>query len=369
MWGGGVLSRVAGLNAQANSACRSSLGSGAPGSFLLRAMVTVTRASATDRRETGARLRPLGLGVGAGVGVPADHLVFGDLGLGQAGAGVEGPPVADRVLQPGQEPVGKRAGLERPAVLTPVDRPPDPVARCAAAADLLDVPEPDVVAVHLLSAPTSVACPVLPGGAATRSARCAGPAPRRPAAAPPAARLPAGASGRKPPGTPAARRSPHRSSAAGHPRYRALRPGWRRAGRERLAFAAAARPWVRDDGRSAPPAASSPAPARPATADGSPELRGNGKGRRAAPAGARGLAGALILPEGKAGRTRRGIPDGGRRHTPAGRWPADRAGLPPGTAGINPHLSPPGQVRPAPGRDGLDTRPRATGRYGPVPIP
>ena len=51
----GRLSRVAGLNAQANSACRSTLRSGAPGSLAVRAMVTVTRASATDRRETGAR--------------------------------------------------------------------------------------------------------------------------------------------------------------------------------------------------------------------------------------------------------------------------------------------------------------------------
>jgi hypothetical protein len=46
-------------NAQANSACRSTLGSGAPGSFLLRPIVTVTRASATDRRETGARFAHL----------------------------------------------------------------------------------------------------------------------------------------------------------------------------------------------------------------------------------------------------------------------------------------------------------------------
>ena len=59
MWGGGVMSRVAGLNAQANSACRSTFGSGAPGSFAVRAMVTVTRASATDRRETGARFAHL----------------------------------------------------------------------------------------------------------------------------------------------------------------------------------------------------------------------------------------------------------------------------------------------------------------------
>jgi translation initiation factor IF-2 len=214
------------------------------------------------------------------MGVPGDHLVFGDLDFGQAGAGVEGPPVADRVLQPGQEPVGQLAGLERLAVLTAVDRPPDPEPCPGAAAELLDVPEPDVVAVHLLSAPACLACPVLPGGAATPSARCAGPAPRRPAAAP-AARLPAGASGRTPPATPATRRSPHQSSAADHPRYRVLRPGWRRAGRERLAFPGPARPWARDDGRSAPPAASSPAPARTATADGG---RGSGEtGKKAGP--------------------------------------------------------------------------------------
>ena len=59
MCGGGVMSRVAGLNAQPNSACRSTFASGAPGSFVLRAMVTVTRASATDRRETGARFAHL----------------------------------------------------------------------------------------------------------------------------------------------------------------------------------------------------------------------------------------------------------------------------------------------------------------------
>ena len=56
MWGGGVMPRVAGLNTQENSACRSTLGSGAPGSFSLSAIVTVTRASATERRE-GAQVR------------------------------------------------------------------------------------------------------------------------------------------------------------------------------------------------------------------------------------------------------------------------------------------------------------------------
>ena len=52
---GGTCSRVAGLNAQANSACRSTLPSGAPFSLAVSATVTVTRDSATERRETGAR--------------------------------------------------------------------------------------------------------------------------------------------------------------------------------------------------------------------------------------------------------------------------------------------------------------------------
>jgi hypothetical protein len=45
--------------------------------------------------------------------------------------------------------------------------------------------------------------------------------------------------------------------------------------------------------------------------------------------------------------------------------PAGRAGLPPGTAGIQPPLRPPRQVA----RDGggLDTRSGATGQYGPAP--
>jgi len=74
--------------------------------------------------------------------VPGDHLLFGDLDVGQAGARVERPPVSDRVLQLGEEPVSQRAGLERPAVLTPVDRPPDPEPEpCpGAVAELLDVP-------------------------------------------------------------------------------------------------------------------------------------------------------------------------------------------------------------------------------------
>ena len=125
---------------------------------------------AGDRGE----VRPFDLGVGAGVGVPGDHFVFDGLGVGQAGAGAEGPPVADRVLQFREEPVGQRAGLERLAVLAPVDRPPDPEPGGGAVAEPLDVPEPDVVTVHRLLSPVPLACP-LPGGAATRSARCAGP--------------------------------------------------------------------------------------------------------------------------------------------------------------------------------------------------
>jgi hypothetical protein len=61
------------------------------------------------------------------MGVPGDYLPLGGLGTGQAGARVEGPPVADRVLQAVEEPVGEGAGLERLAVLAPVDRPADPV--------------------------------------------------------------------------------------------------------------------------------------------------------------------------------------------------------------------------------------------------
>ena len=132
MWGGGVMSRVAGLNAQANSACRSTFGSGAPGSFAAEGDGDGDQGLGDRPAGDRGEVRPFGLGVGAGVGVPGDRLVFGDLGLGQAGAGVEGPPVADRVLQLGEEPVGQRAGLERLAVLTAVDRPPHPVAapRC-----------------------------------------------------------------------------------------------------------------------------------------------------------------------------------------------------------------------------------------------
>jgi hypothetical protein len=129
-------------------------------------MVTVTSASATERRETGAQTRPLGLGVGAGVLIPGDDLLAGGLGGGQAGAGAERPAVAGGVLEVVEEPVGEGLVLERLAVLLAVDGPPDPVASAAGVVgDLLGVPEPDVVTVHLLSSPVRLALP--PGGAAT----------------------------------------------------------------------------------------------------------------------------------------------------------------------------------------------------------
>ena len=169
------------------------------------------------------------------------------------------------------------------------------------------------------------------------------------------------------------------------------------AGRERLAFPGAARPWVRHDARSAPPAASSPAPARPARAGRGPgrPARGPGErgpalgpgGRGPAPqtrcaagrcqAGGPALPERPTLPEGKAVRGGRGVvPGGDRRHALAGAGggggrpgcrPAGRAGLPPGTAGIQPPLRPPRQADRR--GTGLDTRPRATRRYGPVPDP
>ena len=91
--------------------------------------------------------------------VPGDHLPVGRLGGGQAGAGAEGPPVADGVLEAVEEPVGEGLVPERLAVLAAVDGPPDPVpAAAAVVADLLDVPEPDVVTVHLLLSPVRLAC-------------------------------------------------------------------------------------------------------------------------------------------------------------------------------------------------------------------
>ena len=108
MWGGGLVSRVAGLNAQPNSACRSTFGSGAPGSLAGEGDGDGDQGLGDRPAGDRGQVRPLGLGVGAGVGVPGDHLLFGGLGFGQAGAGVEGPPVADRVLQVGR-------GTRRPA--------------------------------------------------------------------------------------------------------------------------------------------------------------------------------------------------------------------------------------------------------------
>jgi hypothetical protein len=102
-----------------------------------------------------------------------------------------------------------------------------------------------------------------------------------------------------------------------------------------------------------------------------------GKAPRSQWAAGRGLAGGPALPEGKAGRAGCGVVPGGdlvRAVAVAGGggsrpWcrPAGRAGLPPGTAGIQPPLRLPRQVRPARHGGGLDTRPAATHRSGPVP--
>jgi len=101
--------------------------------------------------------------------VPGDDLAVGRLGGWEAGAGAEGPAVAGGVLEVVEEPVGEGLVLERLAVLLPVDGPPDPVPPAAGVVgDLLRVPEPDVVTVHLLVAPVRLACLLLPGGAATR---------------------------------------------------------------------------------------------------------------------------------------------------------------------------------------------------------
>ena len=52
---GAVRFRMPGLNAHANSARRSTAGSGAPRRLETRATVTVASASAAERREVGAR--------------------------------------------------------------------------------------------------------------------------------------------------------------------------------------------------------------------------------------------------------------------------------------------------------------------------
>jgi len=168
--------------------------------------------------------------------------------------------------------------------------------------------------------------------------------------------------------------------SSGSPGLRVRRPGWRGAGRERLAFPGAARPWGRDDGRSARPAASSPAPASPAAGRGPGRpARGTGKRGKAPPASwtAERCGTRPPLPEGKAGRGGRGVVPGGdlvRARAVAGGGgsrpgcrPAGRAGLPPGTAGIHPRLHPFRQVRPARAGGGPGTRPAATGQCGPAP--
>ena len=153
--------------------------------------------------------------------------------------------------------------------------------------------------------------------------------------------------------------------------------GWRSRGRPVRGSATTDAP-LRPPRQVRPPAgiaAAGRGPGRPARATGK-----RGKAPRAAlRGGAACAAGGPALPEGKAGRGGRGVVPGGdpvRAVAVAGGGggrpgcrPAGRAGLPPGTAGIQPPLRPPRQVRPARCRGGLDTRPRATRRCGPAPGP
>jgi len=138
-------------------------------------------------------------------------------------------------------------------------------------------------------------------------------------------------------------------------------------------FPGVARPWIRDDARSPSPARSSPAPPQAAWPGQPPRGAGDTgqAGARAGigdgPAAGRGMAGGPALPEGKVGRSGRGVPGGDRRPGPAGARPAGRAGLPPGTAGIHPPLRPSRQAGQR--ADGPGTRPEAPGRWMPVPAP
>src|SRR5690349_11844875 len=95
-------------------------------------------------------MRPFGVGVGAGVLVPGDVVAGGLLlpGGGQPCDGVERLAGADGVFEAGEEPFGERPGREGLAVRPTGDGPPDPPTALGGVADLLDVPEPDVVAVH-----------------------------------------------------------------------------------------------------------------------------------------------------------------------------------------------------------------------------
>ena len=135
---------------------------------------------------------------------------------------------------------------------------PDPAPGCDTGAELLDVPEPDVVTVYLLLTPVRLACPS-PGGAATRTARCAGPAP-----SPPGSRTTAG--GLLP--APAVERGPRHPQLGGHLLDRQQRViggtgscsrGWR--GRPGAVRVPGGGPSVGPpDARSAPPRPSSSAP-------------------------------------------------------------------------------------------------------------
>ena len=307
--------------------------------------------------------------------VPGDRLPAVGLGGGQAGAGAERPPVAGRVLEVVEEPVGEGLVPERLAVLLAVDGPPDPVpAAAGVVADLPGVPEPDVVTVHLLCSCRVLR--VLFEAAQPRGQRAA-PDPHPAAGQPHDCRpgsLPA----------PAVERGPRHPQLGGHLLDRqqrvirgtgsSARGGGGPAGSGCRSRGRPVRGSATTDAPLRPPCQVRPPPGRLAGAARGP-ARGSGESGTAAPrSGLRGGAGGR-----RAARPcRRGRPAGAGAGFPGGDLvralavargsggrpccrPAGRAGLPPGTAGIHPRLRPPRQVGP-------DLAPACTaGRRWPVP--
>ena len=96
------------------------------------------------------QVRPLEVSVGAGVLIPGQVAGGGVLwpGDGQPGGHVERHVVTDRVFEAGEEPFGDLPDGEGLAMRAAGDAPPDPPPAFGGVGDLLNVPEPDVVAVH-----------------------------------------------------------------------------------------------------------------------------------------------------------------------------------------------------------------------------
>ena len=242
-------------------------------------------------------------------------------------------------------------------MLLAVDGPPDPVPSAAGiVGDLPGVPEPDVVTVHLLcSCRSCVSCSRLAQPQGERAAPDPHPASRQPHHCRPGS-LPA----------PAVERGPRHPQLGGHlldRQQRVIRgpgpaPGVA-GGRPGAVGVPGGGPSVgprRRTLRSARRVKSGPRRAGGGRWPGA--AAGKRRAARAACAAGRVAPGGPLLPEGKAGRSGRGVVPGGdpvRALAVAGGSggrpccrPAGRAGLPPGTAGIHPRLRPPRQAGPAP---------------------